>query len=122
MCPTNYPQGLDAIDVTLTATLGCIDANPNNCTPAPIYSTNQPNVAFVQLDGGVTCGFVTGATFVVGFERANFGCSDQTWIAGQPFALADGTWEVVRATVTTGAEPILARTLTLTPVVKAWEE
>jgi hypothetical protein len=120
LCPTDYPEALDAVDVTLDAPLGCIGAD--TCMPSVGNNTNRPNVAFLQLSGGVTCGLVTGATFVIGFERANYGCSDQTWVAGQPFALGDGTWEVVRATVATGQEPIVASNLTLVPVVMAWEE
>jgi hypothetical protein len=46
----------------------------------------------VELEDGTECSFIGGATFVVGDERANFHCSDDSWLIGNPLLGDDGSW------------------------------
>ena len=52
----------------------------------------------VILGDGLTCGFVTGATFGVGDQRANYGCTQNDWIIGSP--VPGKVWYAVRAHTT----------------------
>ncbi|MGH2388745.1 MAG: hypothetical protein ACRDIE_11125 [Chloroflexota bacterium] len=49
----------------------------------------------LTLGDGVTCGFVTGGTFGIGNQRANYGCTKTDWIIGSP--VPGKVWYAVRA-------------------------
>ena len=92
------PQKPVGIKVTLSAPLP---------THAPAKD-KQPWM--LTLGDGVTCGFVTGGTFGVGGQRANYGCSLKTdWIIGSP--VPGKVWYAVRARMRTDTgvnEPVAA--------------
>jgi hypothetical protein len=53
--------------------------------PLPTHAPVQGKQAWILLLGdGSTCTFITGATFGIQGQRANYGCSDKDWIIGDP--------------------------------------
>ena len=63
----------------------------------PVEAAEPDSAWMVQLEDGTVCAFSTGATFMVDEERANYGCSDGSWLFG---SLQPGTvWTAFRATV-----------------------
>ena len=71
------PSGAGVIRIKLTKPL------PLNMADAPL-NTNRADPASITLAHGVTCGFITGATGVVGGLRLNYGCSNRAWLLGSP--------------------------------------
>jgi hypothetical protein len=69
---------------------GALPSHPYGITvrlakPLPAHSpVRAAQPWLLQLGDGTTCGFLTGATFGVHGERANYGCSDQQYIIGLP--------------------------------------
>jgi hypothetical protein len=54
-------------------------------------SADQPTVNVLVLADGTACrGPITGTTFSVVDQRANFACTDGRWVLGEPFGLGDG--------------------------------
>jgi hypothetical protein len=69
--------------------------------PLPAHGKVADNQAWiVKLGDGVYCAFVTGATFGVSGQRANYACSDRDWLLGD---LVPGrVWTAVKMTLQTG--------------------
>lgn len=69
--------------------------------PLPTHAKAQDKQPWLlTLGDGVTCGFVTGGTFGVGGQRANYACSVKTdWIIGSP--VPGKVWYAVRARMRT---------------------
>jgi hypothetical protein len=74
---------------------------PKPDVPQAAVDAYQNNGWLVQLADGSYCGFMTGATFVLGDDRGNYGCTDGEWyIMGD---LQPGTvWKAKMATITMG--------------------
>jgi hypothetical protein len=69
--------------------------------PLPTHagvSDSQPWI--VKLGDGVNCVFVTGATFGISGQRANYACSDRDWLVGDP--VPGRVWTTVKITLQTG--------------------
>ncbi|HVC80575.1 MAG TPA: hypothetical protein VNL35_08775 [Chloroflexota bacterium] len=64
-------------------------------THAPA-SDKQPWV--ITLGDGTSCGFISGATFGVGGQRANYQCSKNDWLIGLP--ITGKVWWAVEARMT----------------------
>jgi hypothetical protein len=67
----------------------------------PTHPSASDNRAWiVKLGDGVDCAYVTGATFGISGQRANFACSDRDWLLGD---LVQGrVWLAVKMTLQTG--------------------
>jgi polar amino acid transport system substrate-binding protein len=74
---------------------------PKPDVPAAAVEAYKNNGWLVLLDDGTYCGFMTGATFALGDERANYGCVGGEWyILGD---LQPGTvWKAKMVTITMG--------------------
>jgi hypothetical protein len=58
--------------------------------PASV-GAEQPTVNVLVLADGTACrGPITGTTFSVVDQHANYACTDGRWVMGQPFGLGDG--------------------------------
>jgi hypothetical protein len=56
-----------------------------------IASAEEPTVELLTLTDGTACrGPITGTTFTLIDQRANYACTDGRWVLGEPFTLADG--------------------------------
>jgi hypothetical protein len=59
--------------------------------PPASASADQPSVVLIPLVDGTACrGPITGTTFLLVDQRANYACTDGRWIIGEPLSLADG--------------------------------
>jgi len=53
--------------------------------PLPTHAPARDKQPWIiTLGDGTSCGFVTGATFGIGDQRANYGCTKTDWIVGLP--------------------------------------
>jgi hypothetical protein len=87
-CDPDPVAGTPGIKLELTAPL------PNE-TPTP---ENPASAWMVETAAGIICELNTGATFAVDDMRANYGCTDGSWIFGD---LKPGTvWTGLTASVT----------------------
>lgn len=68
--PIGDPRGLKA---TLAHSL-----------PAPGPSSRGIQAWLMRLNDGSVCGFIPGATGVIGGERVNYGCTNGWWVVGSP--------------------------------------
>jgi hypothetical protein len=60
-------------------------------TSADQPQPTQPNVVVLTLVDGTACrGPITGTTFTLLDQHANYACTDGRWIVGDPLTLADG--------------------------------
>jgi hypothetical protein len=67
----------------------------------PTHPGARDNQAWVvKLGDGVECVFVTGATFGISGQRANYACSDRDWLLGDP--VQGRVWTTVKMTLQTG--------------------
>jgi hypothetical protein len=58
---------------------------------SPVGAQAQPTVVLLTLADGTACrGPITGTTFNLVDQRANYACTDGRWILGEPFSLGDG--------------------------------
>lgn len=57
----------------------------------------------VRLGDGSTCEFLTGATFGVGGQRVNYGCSDKNYLVGDP--IHGRVWLAVKAQISSKPGP-----------------
>src|SRR5919201_181172 len=54
-------------------------------TPLPTHPpVHRQQVWMMQLGNGVICGFLTGATAGIQGQRINYGCTDKTFVLGNP--------------------------------------
>lgn len=68
--------------------------------PLPTHAKSKDDQPWLlTLGDGVTCGFVTGGTFGIGNQRANYGCTKTDWIIGSP--VPGKVWYAVRARMRT---------------------
>jgi hypothetical protein len=119
VCPTNFPQGTDAVTVILNQRLGC---GPNTgCGPGNAEG-GKPAPVRIELPDGVACTFVEGATFGVNGERANFSCADTSWLVGDVTVGADGTWTYQRTPTGISGGPPQDLPLVSVRAVKVFEE
>jgi hypothetical protein len=59
--------------------------------PPATASAQQPSVSLFTLVDGTACrGPITGTTFTLVDQHANYACTDGRWILGEPMSLADG--------------------------------
>ena len=57
----------------------------------PATASAQSSVVLLTLVDGTACrGPITGVTFSLIDQRANYACTDGRWILGEPFTLGDG--------------------------------
>jgi len=71
--------------IALVALLGSTLVSPVGA------SAEQPSVALLTLTDGTACrGPITGTTFSLIDQRANYACTDGRWIFGEPLTLGDG--------------------------------
>ena len=75
----------------------------------------------LKLGDGSTCTFVTGATFGIGQERANYECSDKAWVAGIP--TSGRVWLAVKAQLSSKVGPNgpMASRIWLVSVATLWK-
>lgn len=54
--------------------------------PFPAEGPYHPGIQawLMRLSDGAVCGFITGATGVIGGERLNYGCTNGWWVVGFP--------------------------------------
>ena len=86
-CP-NARDPRAVVLIQLTATPDTNVANHNDPQAAPWL---------VQLQGGVTCGFLTGATTDIAGRRYNYECSDGSVLYGNPDE-SHPLWQILRST------------------------
>jgi hypothetical protein len=79
----------------------------------------QPSAQRLDLDNGLTCRFVGGATFGFQSQRANYSCGDDMWIVGQP--QPGLIWTVTVGKAVTTPMPALDPSTVVTVAVRvAW--
>ena len=89
-CPAKgTPFGLGVIRIKLTKPLPTGLANHG--------SAGRGNPWAVKLAGGTVCTFLTGATFTFHEQRANYGCTKTTFLAGSPNR-SSPTWTITLGT------------------------
>jgi hypothetical protein len=109
--------------------LVCVE-DPTQATPGTKLSvaelpeanpaTDETRPWFVELADGTMCGFLTGATGGVGDERLNYGCTDQTYILGDP--VPGEPWTAERVTMGPGSEggPPAPTSQETVPLARVW--
>ncbi len=119
VCPTDFPKSSDGVTVVLDQKLGC---SPNTgCGPGNAEG-GEPSVSDIELADGVTCSFVQGATFGVNGERANFSCTDTSWLVGDVTVGTDGSWFYQRTPTGISGGPPQNVPLTSARAVRVFEE
>lgn len=67
--------------------------------PLPTHAAAKDQQPWViTLGDGTSCGFITGATFGIGDQRANYQCSQNNWLIGLP--TTGKVWWAVEARMT----------------------
>jgi len=71
----------------------------------------------IELEDGNSCSFVTGATGVIDGKRANYICSDDSWVLGD---LQTGIiWKAEKAEI--DFDSLQAKSIKLVPIRKVWQ-
>jgi len=67
--------------------------------PLPTHlPASDKQVWMMRLGDGVMCGFLTGATGGIGQQRINYGCTDKSYVLGDPQAQGK-VWYATQATL-----------------------
>jgi hypothetical protein len=75
--------------------------------PPASASADQPSVTLITLVDGTACrGPITGTTFMLVDQRANYACTDGRWIIGEPLSLADGRQTATLARTVQQGQPV----------------
>ena len=87
--------------------------------PSMGWQDVRVSVQRLDLENGLTCTFVGGATFAFQNERANYSCDDEMWIVGQP--QPGLIWTVTVGKAVTTPMPALDPSTVMTVAVRvAW--
>jgi hypothetical protein len=118
-CPTNYPPGLDAVEIELERAPGC---GEDSLCVAGNAEDGATAALTVVLEDGTKCSFIAGATFAIGDARANFACADGSWLIGVETIRVDGAWTYERTPPGTDANTSAGYALTTVAAKEVWLE
>ena len=93
---------------------------PKPDVPQDVVDAYKSNGWLVLLADGSYCGFMTGATFALGNDRGNYGCTGGEWyIMGD---LQPGTvWKAKMATITMGDNGAVLKDSKTADVLTVWQ-
>jgi len=96
-----WPCTFDCPAVALVALLSTM------LIPPATASAEQSSVVLLTLVDGTACrGPITGTTFSLIDQRANYACTDGRWIIGEPLALAHGRQTAMLARTVQQSQPV----------------